>query len=192
MHPAEEWNAQISLLAGMGAAHLMRQGKVGLLRTLPPADPRDVERLRRTARALRVDWPDGQDYPELIGSLDPARPNHAAMAVACTRLLRGAGYVGFDGEPPEQPEHSALASEYAHGTAPLRRLVDRYALEICAAISSGAEVPQWVLDKLDELPKTMQESGRRASRYERALTRRRLLPRRVERDEVPPSPRVSA
>lgn len=169
MHPVEKWNAQISLLAGMGAAHLMRQGKVGLLRTLPPADPRDVKRLRRTARALKVSWPEGQDYPEFIRSLDPEQPNHAAMVVACTRLLRGAGYVGFNGKLPEQSEHSALASEYAHVTAPLRRLVDRYALEICVAISAGTEVPQWALEKLDEVPKTMQESGRRANQYENSV-----------------------
>ena len=59
------------------------------------------------------------------------------MIVACTRLLRGSGYVGFNGETPEQPEHAALASEYAHVTAPLRRLVDRYAGEVCVALCAG-------------------------------------------------------
>jgi exoribonuclease R len=91
------------------------------------------------------------------------------MVVACTRLLRGAGYAGYNGQPPEQTEHSALASEYAHVTAPLRRLVDRYALEICVSISAGTDVPQWVLDKLDQLPRTMEESGRRANQYESAV-----------------------
>ena len=169
LHPVEQWNAQISLLTGMGAASLMVGAGVGLLRTLPPADPRDVRRLRRTARALKVDWPDGVDYPSFIRSLDPTRPNHAAMVVACTRLLRGSGYVGFDGEVPEQHLHSAIAGAYAHVTAPLRRLVDRYALEICVAICSGEPAPQWVLDNLGELPKTMQESGRRANQYENAV-----------------------
>jgi exoribonuclease R len=169
LHPVEQWNAQISLLTGMGAASLMVGARVGLLRTLPPADPRDVRRLRRTARALKVDWPDGVDYPSFIRSLDPTRPNHAAMVVACTRLLRGSGYVGFDGEVPEQHLHSAIAGAYAHVTAPLRRLVDRYALEICVAICSGEPAPQWVLDNLGELPKTMQESGRRANQYENAV-----------------------
>ena len=169
LHPVEQWNAQISLLTGMGAASLMVGARVGLLRTLPPADPRDVRRLRRTARALNVDWPDGVDYPSFIRSLDPTRPNHAAMVVACTRLLRGSGYVGFDGEVPEQHLHSAIAGAYAHVTAPLRRLVDRYALEICVAICSGEPAPQWVLDNLGELPKTMQESGRRANQYENAV-----------------------
>jgi exoribonuclease R len=169
LHPVEQWNAQISLLTGMGAATLMVGAKVGLLRTLPPADPRDVLRLRRTAKALKVDWPDDRGYPEFVRSLDPTKPNEAAMVVACTRLLRGSGYAGFDGEVPEQHLHSAIAGAYAHVTAPLRRLVDRYALEICVSICAGEPVPQWVLDKLGELPKTMQASGRRANQYENAV-----------------------
>jgi exoribonuclease R len=166
MLPVEEWNAQISLLTGMGAASLMVYARVGLLRTLPPPDPRDVQRLHRTAKALRIEWPAEQLYPDFIRSLDPDTSSHAAMIVACTRLLRGSGYVGFNGETPEQPEHSALASEYAHVTAPLRRLGDRYAGEVCVALCAGTEVPSWVLDKLDVLPRTLQESGRKAHQYE--------------------------
>ena len=167
--PVEQWNAQISLLAGFGAASLMVYARVGLLRTLPPPDPRDVQRLHRTARALHIDWPAEQLYPDFIRSLDPTRPTHAAMVTACTRLLRGSGYVGFDGEVPAQPQHAALASEYAHVTAPLRRLGDRYAGEICVALCAGTEVPDWVLARLDELPKLLQVSGHRASTYERAI-----------------------
>jgi len=169
MLPVEEWNAQISLLTGMAAADLMIYARVGLLRTLPPADSRDVQRLHRTARALGIEWPAELLYPDFIRTLDPTRPEHAAMVVASTRLLRGAGYVGFDGAVPEQAEHSALASEYAHVTAPLRRLVDRYALEICAALCAGTEVPGWVLAKLGDLPATMQSSGQRANQYENAI-----------------------
>jgi len=109
------------------------------------------------------------DYPEFVRSLEPTKPSHAAMVVACTRLLRGSGYAGFNGEVPEQHLHSAIAAAYAHVTAPLRRLIDRYALEICVAICAGEPVPQWVLDKLEELPKTMQQSGRRANQYENAV-----------------------
>lgn len=166
MLPVESWNAQISLLTGFAAASLMVHARVGLLRTLPPADPRDVQRLRRTAHALKIDWPSEMDYPEFIRSLDASLPNQAAMVVACTRLLRGSGYVGFNGELPDQAQHSALASEYAHVTAPLRRLVDRYALEICVALCAGEDVPEWVLAKLPDLPDTMRESGRRANQYE--------------------------
>ena len=169
MLPVESWNAQISLLTGMAAASLMVYARVGILRTLPPADPRDVKRLHRMARALGIDWPAEQLYPDFIRSLDPSRPTHAAMVVACTRLLRGAGYVTFNGELPEQAQHSALASEYAHVTAPLRRLVDRYAGEVCVALCAGTDVPDWVVSAMAELPDTMAGSGRRANQYENAV-----------------------
>ena len=168
-HPVEQWNAQISLLTGMAAAHLMIEGRTGLLRTLPPADPRDVRRLRRTAKALRIDWPDAMDYPELIRSLDPAKPSHAAMVVACTRLLRGSGYVGFHGEVPEQPRHAALAAEYAHCTAPLRRSVRPLRRRDLRRAERRDRLPGWVLEKLGEVPDTMRESGRRAHQYENAV-----------------------
>ena len=169
MSPVEEWNAQISLLTGFGAAALMVYARVGILRTLPPPDPRDLQRLHRTARALGVEWPAEQLYPDFIRSLDPARPDHAAVIVASLRLLRGSGYATFDGELPEQPRHSALATEYAHVTAPLRRLADRYAGEICVALCADEPVPDWVLAALPALPEEMASSGRRASAYERAV-----------------------
>ena len=128
-----------------------------------------MKRLHRTARALGIDWPAEQLYPDFIRSLDPSRPTHAAMVVACTRLLRGAGYVTFNGELPEQAQHSALASEYAHVTAPLRRLVDRYAGEVCVALCAGTDVPDWVVSAMAELPDTMAGSGRRANQYENAV-----------------------
>ena len=167
--PVEQWNAQISLLTGFAAASLMVYARVGLLRTLPPPGSHDVTRLHRTARALGIEWPAEQLYPDFIRTLDPSRPQHAAMVVACARLLRGSGYVGFDGETPAQPQHSALASEYAHVTAPLRRLGDRYAGEICVALCAGEEVPGWVLGKLHGLPDTLRESAQKANRYEAAV-----------------------
>jgi exoribonuclease R len=165
----ESWNAQISLLTGFAAASMMVYARIGILRTLPPPAPEAVTRLHRTARALGIEWPAEQTYPDFIRSLDPGEPNHEAMAVAATTLLRGAGYAAFDGEIPEQAEHSALASEYAHVTAPLRRLVDRYGLEICAALSAGEEVPSWVREQLHGLPETMQRSGRLANAYENSV-----------------------
>jgi exoribonuclease R len=165
----ETWNAQISLLTGFAAASMMVYGRIGILRTLPPPPPEAVTRLHRTARALGIDWPAEQTYPDFIRSLDPAKPSHAAMTVASTTLLRGAGYAAFDGELPAQPEHAALASEYAHVTAPLRRLVDRYGLEVCAALCAGTEVPTWVREGLHALPETMQRSNRLASAYENAV-----------------------
>jgi exoribonuclease R len=180
--PVEEWNAQMSLLTGFAAASLMMYARVGFLRTLPPPDPHDMQRLHRTAHALGIDWPAELLFPDFIHSLDASRPQHAAMISACTRLLRGSGYVAFDGETPAQPLHSALNTEYAHVTAPLRRLGDRYASEICVSLCAGTEVPDWVHAALHDLAQTMQESSQRANRYERMvldLVEAGLLQRRV-------------
>ena len=117
------------------------------------ADPRDVQRLHRTARALRDRVAGRAALPRLHPDARPAQPRHAAMVDACARLLRGSGYVAFDGEMPAQPQHSALASEYAHVTAPLRRLGDRYAGEVCLALCAGHRVPAWVRAALPGLPR---------------------------------------
>lgn len=166
--PVEGWNAQLSLLAGMAAADMMREARIGILRTLPEAAEHDVKRLRRTARALNVDWPDDLPYAGLIPTLDATTPSHAAFLNAATVVFRGAGYAAFDGEVPGDARHAAIADEYAHVTAPLRRLVDRYGLEICAAVTAGTEVPQWVREALPALPDLMNDSGRRAGAYEAA------------------------
>ncbi|MFI6276614.1 RNB domain-containing ribonuclease [Streptomyces sp. NPDC050988] len=166
--PADGWNAQISLLTGMAAAELMLTYGTGVLRTLPAAPDGAVGRLRRTARALRIDWPHHVSYAELIRSLDPHLPHHAAFLQECTTLLRGAGYTVFrGGVTPDLTTHAAVAAPYTHCTAPLRRLVDRYASELCLAAAAGEEPPQWVLAALDDLPKRMAEGTRRAGTVER-------------------------
>lgn len=165
--PVEEWNAQISLLTGMCAAQLMMDGRVGILRTLPDADPRDVERLRLSAHALGVAWPDGATPGDVIRDLDAANPAHAALLTDATSLLRGAAYVAFDGELPPFTMHAAIAAPYAHTTAPLRRLVDRFVGETCLALSAGTPVPAWVRDALPELPGLMASGDKRAAEFER-------------------------
>jgi exoribonuclease R len=167
--PVEGWNAQISLLAGMAAAHIMLYGQVGILRTMPPADAYSLSRLRQVAKALRIVWPPEMDYPEFVRTLSPSRPDQAAMLNASARLFRGAGYRSFSGGIPEDADHAALASDYAHTTAPLRRLVDRYSGEICVALCADQPVPEWVLRDLDALPEQMRAAERRAKAYEKAI-----------------------
>lgn len=166
--PIEDWNAQISLMTGMAAAQMMLAGKIGILRTMPAPDPAAVERFRRQAAALGKPWPQGLAYGEFLRSLDPAEPKQLALLHAATALFRGAGYTPFDGSVPEQINQAAVAAPYAHTTAPLRRLVDRFVLTICAALSAGETVPAWVREALPELPKIMAGSDQLAGRVDRA------------------------
>lgn len=167
--PVEGWNAQISLMTGMAAAELMLTGEVGILRTVPDADPARLTRFRNTAKALGVPWPEAMPYPDFIRMLDPNVPRQAALLAEAAGLMRGSGYLAFDHRVPEHAEHAALASTYAHTTAPLRRLVDRYVGETCIALSEGKKVPQWVESELPKLPAVMEESARRASQYEAGI-----------------------
>ncbi|MFE4537703.1 RNB domain-containing ribonuclease [Streptomyces scopuliridis] len=166
--PVEGWNAQLSLLTGMAAAQLMLTAGTGILRTLPSAPGGEVGRLRRSAEALGIDWPHHVAYAETVRSLDPHNARHAAFLQECTALLRGAGYTVFTGgRIPRPAVHAAVAAPYTHCTAPLRRLVDRYAGEICLSAVAGQGPPEWVLAALDGLPKEMAEGAERADAVER-------------------------
>jgi exoribonuclease R len=167
--PVETWNAQISLLTGRCAAGMMLDGGVGLLRTLPPARPQDVERLRLLAPALGVEWPDGASPGSVISGLDAGEPRHAAFLEEAATLLRGSGYTAFDGPPPEQPVHAGVGAPYAHVTAPLRRLVDRFGTEVCLALAGGHEPAAGLRAALPLLPQLMAASDRRTHEVERAV-----------------------
>ncbi|MGW2159053.1 RNB domain-containing ribonuclease [Nonomuraea sp. NPDC001699] len=166
--PAEAWNAQISLLTGMAAASMMLDAEVGILRVLPAPQPDDLAKVRRVAQALGVPWPEGAGYGAVVHDLDPKNPQQAAFLQESKVLLRGAGYAAFDGAPPKLAEHAAVAAPYAHVTAPLRRLVDRYATEVCLAVAAGEPVPSGVRAALPLLPDIMSVTGRRAGAVDRA------------------------
>ncbi len=168
----ETWNAQVSLLTGIAAARSMLDAGVGLLRTLPPADEATLENLRRLAPGLDVTWPEGAPAGAVVGGLDPGNPRHAAFADVAGDLLRGAGYTAFEGSPPTQPDHAGIGCPYAHVTAPIRRLCDRFANEVCVAVAAGVEVPEWVRRALPLVPPLMATSDKRAHELERTCVDR--------------------
>jgi exoribonuclease R len=165
--PMEAWNAQLSLMTGMAAAGMMLDAGVGILRTMPPADEVAVAKLRRQARALGTPWPEDQRYGDYLRGLDGRDPGQLAILHAASSLFRGAGYTPFDGTAPENTAQAAVGAPYAHVTAPLRRLVDRFGLVICEAHSAGAPVPDWAREALPELPKEMARSSNVANRLDR-------------------------
>ncbi len=123
MLPVEQWNAQISLLTGFAAASLMVYARVGLLRTLPQPDPHDVQRLHRTAKALGIEWPAEQLYPDFIRALDTSEPAHAAMVdgqrpAAARERVRRLRRRGARGAPARRPR---LGVRPRHRAAPAAR-----------------------------------------------------------------------
>ncbi|MFE5706331.1 RNB domain-containing ribonuclease [Rhodococcus koreensis] len=179
---ADDWNAEVSLLTGMCAAAMMLDAKIGLLRTLPPAGPDAVGALRRTAAALGVDWPESVGVGALLARLDPNSASTLVLMTEAPSLLRGADYAAFDGTLPELTAHAAIGAPYAHVTAPLRRLSDRYSTEVCLAVSAGTPVPSWARDALGSMPEIMGGSDSLASKIDRAcidLTEATVLADRV-------------
>jgi exoribonuclease R len=169
----EDDNAQISLLTGEAAARLMLKGGVGILRTMPPADEKALVRLRFQAHALGIDWGDQDTYADVLFRLDLDSPRAAAFLTQATSLFRGAAWVPFDDSNPSLPRpevtsHGALGVPYAHVTAPLRRLVDRFATEACLAVVGGKPLPGWVRDALPSLGDEMARSDHVSSTVDQA------------------------
>lgn len=167
---SEDWNSQISLLTGMAAAAMMLEAKVGILRTMPEAPQFAVDRFRGQATALGVTWPSGLAYGEFLRTLDRNDPHHLALMYAAGSLFRGAGYTVFDGSAPDQTMQAAVGAPYAHVTAPLRRLVDRFGLVICESICAGTPVPDWARQSLPDLPKIMAAGDQLAHKVDRMCT----------------------
>lgn len=186
---ADDWNEQVSLLTGMCAARIMLDSKGsdhhGLLRTMPPPAASTVESMRRTAAAVGVDWPESEPVGRMLARLDPNTPAALVLMSEATTLLRGASYTILNGQPPETVQHSAIGAPYAHVTAPLRRLSDRYSTEICLARGTETEVPQWVRDGLTAAADSMRRSDAIANKLERAcvdLTESTILAQRLNTD----------
>ncbi|HQR39109.1 MAG TPA: RNB domain-containing ribonuclease [Blastocatellia bacterium] len=165
----EGWNAQISLMTGICAAGLMRSNKVGLLRVLDPPAADRVRSLRLTATALGIRWPDEWSYAEFIRSLDPTRELDASVIFQASGIVGGARYEEFEGEASPALRHSAIADFYAHVTAPMRRLADRYALDLVVDLAAGRMPSAESLDTLRRLPDVMQAATRKASSLESSI-----------------------
>lgn len=134
---------------------------------MPEPDAAAFETFRHQTEALGRPWTAGA-YGDYLRGLDRADPMTLPVLEAASSLFRGAGYLVFDGEAPGAAVQAAIAAPYAHATAPLRRLVDRWALAICLAAANGEPAPEWARASLGELPALMQESGQRASRLNAA------------------------
>lgn len=169
-NPIEDANAQISLMTGMAAASLMLEHGAGILRTMPSAEQQAVERFRRQSQVLGVPWKEEQSYGAFLRSLDWRDPAHLALLNLATSLFRGASYAAFTTaeEAPEDPAQAAIAAPYAHTTAPLRRLVDRFVLMICHDHVRDRRPAPELLAALAEIPEAMRSTGARAGNLERA------------------------
>jgi exoribonuclease R len=167
MTEAEQANAALSLAANLAVAELLWAHGTGLFRVMPEPDKRAVRRLRHSAAALGVDWPADTSLDDLERRLDPNDAKQAAFMLAIRRAGAHASYAPF--QPGERPWHSAMRATYAHATAPLRRLADRYVIEAAVAVANGHQVASTVTAAFERLPDVMNRADSRAAQVDSAV-----------------------
>ncbi|NMO01194.1 RNB domain-containing ribonuclease [Gordonia sp. TBRC 11910] len=167
-YDSDLWNAQLSLLTGMCAGTIMRDAGIGLLRTVPPAAPDAVAKVRALATALGLSWPVDQPAGKFLSGLPDDAPTTLAMMAGASGLLRGSDYLALPADStPTTTEHAGVGGAYAHVTAPLRRLGDRFATEVCLSVTTGVEIPEWVRSALPTLPKLLRSADALGSKADR-------------------------
>jgi len=164
---SEARNAALSLAANLAIADALQANRTGLFRVMADPDERAVRRLRFTARALGLDWPAKATLDRFKRGLDSADARQAAFMLAVRRAGKGASYVAW--REGVVPWHAAMAATYAHATAPLRRLADRYVVRAALAIANGKPVPNVVAEAFLGLPAVMERADALGSQIERAV-----------------------
>ena len=164
---SEARNAALSLATNLAVADAMLAAGTGLFRVMASPDARAEARLRRTAAAFGMDWPTAMTLTQFSQRLDPKLPKEAAFMLAVRRAGEGAGYQPY--RPGTVPWHAAMAATYAHATAPLRRLADRFVLRAALAIANGRPVPEAVATAFPGLPAVMARADARAGQIDRAV-----------------------
>lgn len=165
--PSELRNAALSLACNLAIADALYSARTGLFRVMAPPDERAILRLRNTARAFGLDWPDAMPLGTFERSLNPRDRRESAFMLAVRRAGNGASYEPF--RQGVRPWHAAMAATYAHGTAPLRRLADRYVVRAALAVANGRPVPTAVSEAFQLLPATMAKADARDGQIERAV-----------------------
>ncbi len=164
---SEEVNSALSLAVNMAIGTMFKESGVGLFRVMSEPDPRAVERLRRTAHALGIPWTESETLRDLQKRLDTQNVTHQRFMLDARRAGGRAGYAVY--QSGVVPWHSAIAATYAHATAPMRRLADRYVLDLAVLIANERAIPPTLLDQLTRLPKVMEQGEGRAANVDRAV-----------------------
>lgn len=165
--PSERANATLSLAANLAIAAALQKAGTGLFRVMAGPTAAAMARLRSTAAGLGLDWPEHVDLKTLERSLEQRNPNHAAFMLAVRRAGGGAGYAPWI--PGVTPWHEAIAATYAHATAPLRRLADRYVIRATLAVAGGKPVEPEVEAAFERLPAVMAKAEALSGQIERAV-----------------------
>jgi exoribonuclease R len=165
--PSEDRNAGMSLATNLAVAAALHAAGTGLFRVMAEPTERAIARLRHTARAFGLTWPADLDLLQFQRTLPVDDRRTDAFLLAVRRASGGAAYEPF--VAGARPWHAAMAATYAHATAPLRRLADRYVVEAALAVANGDPVPDAVQAAFATLPEAMASGETVANRVEGAV-----------------------
>lgn len=164
---SEDQNAGMSLATNLAVADALHAAGTGFFRVMSEPTERSLGRLRHSARAFGLEWSRELNLLEFQRTLPADDPRTNAFLLAVRRASGGASYEPYrDGTAPW---HAAMAATYAHATAPLRRLADRYVVEAALAVANGRPVSDEVQAAFAALPQAMEQGEARANRVDAAV-----------------------
>ncbi len=164
---SERVNSALSLAVNISLADLLKQTKLGLFRVMDEPAGQAIERLRREAHALRIAWGKNESIKDLQRRLDPNNLVHQRFLLIVRRAGGRASYAAYSDDLP--PWHSAIGASYVHATAPMRRLADRYVLDLAHLIMKGEPIPAELVETLGQLPDVMEAGDAKAKGVDRAV-----------------------
>ena len=164
---SESINSTLSLAVNMAIGSLLQNAQLGLFRVMDEPEPHVVASLRRTAHALGIIWAPTESLRDLQSRMDPENFSHQRFLLDARRAGGRARYAVYNSHKPAW--HSAIGATYAHATAPMRRLADRYVLDLAYLIANKLEVPPAWIDQIAQLPAVMDRCEGRASNVDRAV-----------------------
>lgn len=164
---SEVVNSALSLAVNIALGELLRNAEVGLFRTMDTPNENAIRQLRRSAHAFGIEWHLAESLYDLQRRLDPNNASHQRFLLETRRSGGRASYEIFSSK--KKPWHSAIAATYVHATAPMRRLADRYVLDLALLIANRKTVPESLIEVISLLPESMQRSENRANGVDRAV-----------------------
>ena len=130
-------------------------------------EARALKRLRYEAHALGINWRRDESLNSFMRRLDQENIDHKRFLLTVRRAGGRAGYAEF--ATNSKPWHFAIAAPYVHSTAPMRRLADRYVLELALQLFQGQSPSAELIEQNHRLPPVMDRASGRAKSVAQAV-----------------------
>jgi exoribonuclease R len=178
--PSENYNAALSLATNLAVGRYLLDSNCGLFRVMDDPNEHEIKSLRVQAKVLGIQWQQTEKLQAVVSRLTTTAQNDLAFSMAIRKAGGGARYMIWpfttqtdeqkirNAQQQKQPWHAAIAATYAHATAPMRRLADRYVLDLLVAHFAGEQSTVAELQKtLALLPSVMETAERIAAKIDR-------------------------